>query len=138
MVLSKNEFVENKINTKFLKVLTLILLFVLLCGINNTYVYYASLTPFGVGIVFSLLFIGFNGYILSVLYFVSLCVLSFGLTAVLQSVNVALVLCIIEYLRTEKCFKIKKWYLFLLMLSALISYIVSSCLIAAAAFFTSV
>ena len=127
MELAKNEFVENKVNTRFLKGLTLGLLFLLLCGINNTYVYYASLTPFGVGIVFSLLFIGFNGYILSVLYFVSLCVLSFCLTAVLQSVNVALVLCIIEYLRTEKCFKIKKWYLFLLMLSALISYIVSSC-----------
>ena len=96
MELAKNEFVENKVNTRFLKGLTLGLLFLLLCGINNTYVYYASLTPFGVGIVFSLLFIGFNGYILSVLYFVSLCVLSFGLTAVLQSVNVALVLCIIE------------------------------------------
>ena len=58
MWLSKNEFVENKINTKFLKTLTIILLFILLYGINNTYVYYIGLIPFGVGLVFALLFIG--------------------------------------------------------------------------------
>lgn len=126
MELAKNEFVKNKVNTKFLKALSLFLLFFVLCGINNAYVYYASLTPFGISVVFSLFYIGFNGYVLGGLYCVSVLILSLSLSTVLQGLNVAIVLCIIEWLRTNKAFSIKKWYLFILMLPALVSYVVTS------------
>ena len=126
MKLSQNELVENKINTKYLVVITLLLLFFLLLGINNTFVYYASLTPFGVGVVLALMFVGFNGYVLGIEYLVSLLLTGFQLSLLLQGLNVCLVLVLIEWLRQNKMFRIKKWYLFCFMLLALITYVISS------------
>ncbi len=126
MTLTQNEFVESKINTKFLKCLTLILLFVLLYGINNAYVYYTSLIPFGVSLVFALLFIGFNGYVLSGLYVISILCLGINTSNILQGANVLLVLSLFEYIHTKKMFAIKKWHLCLLFPLSLISYVIGS------------
>ncbi len=124
MVLSKNEFVENKINTKFLKVTTIILLFVLLYGVNNTYIYYTSLVPFGVSIVFALLFIGVNGYVLGFIYLVSLIIGGLNLSLVLQGLNVLAVLTLLQWLISKNKLILKKWYLFLFLILSLVSYII--------------
>lgn len=126
MWLSKNEFIENKINTKFLKVLVLILLFILLYGINNTYVYYTSLIPFGVGLVFALFFIGFNGYILGILYLLSMILIGFDLGLILQGCNVLAVLSLIQYLLFKNKFKLKKWNVFLLYLLSIMFFVIYS------------
>lgn len=122
--ISDNEFVKNKFNTKLLKSLVLILLFVLLVGINNTYVYYTNLTPFGVGIVLALLFINFNGYILSILYCLSKLLFNFGVVSAIQTVNVVFVLALVFYLKTKNKIKINKLTILVIFLLSVISYII--------------
>jgi len=122
--LSSNEFVNTKFKTKGLKVLALILLFVLLLGTNNTYVYYTSLMPFGVGLVFSLLFIGFNGYILASIYAVSNLIYTISIGNIFSTGCVALVLCLVEYLIDRKKLKLKKLYLFLFAMLSMVGYII--------------
>ena len=123
MDLAKNEFVENKINTKFLKCITVALLFILLYGVNNAFVYYTSLVPFGVSIVFALMFVGFNGYILGVVYFVSLLLGGVNLALVIQGVNVFGVVSLVEWLRSKQKIQLKKWYLFLFLILSLVTYV---------------
>ena len=127
MVLAKNDFVTNKINTKFLKVVTIVLLCVLLYGVNNTSIYYTSLLPFGVSIVFALMFVGFNGYILGVVYFASLIMRGFNMALLCQGINVLGVLMLLQLMLDKNKLKLKKWYLFLLLLSSLVSYIFFNC-----------
>lgn len=126
MELVSNAVIKNKINKKPLIIITVFLLFVLLYGINNTFVYYTSLTPFGVSIVLSLVFIGFNGYVLGVCYTASLLLTNLGLATILQAANVTVILAILEWCKRRKSFKIKKWYLFAFMLFSLVTYVVSS------------
>lgn len=123
MELAKNEFVENKINTKFLKVVTIVLLFVLLFGINNTYIYYTSLVPFGISIVFGLLFIGFNGYVLGAVYIASLLVCGVNVSLIMQGANVLCVVSLLEWLRGRNKLVLRKGYLFLFLLLSLMSYV---------------
>ena len=124
MELSKNEFVESKINTKYLKVLTLILLYVLLLGINNTYVYCINLIPFGIGLVFALLYIGFNGYILSLLYLSSSVVVGFSINKLILCLWVCLVVCGFYYLMKTGKVKNKKTYHFLFAILSILGYFV--------------
>ena len=124
MVLAKNEFIENKINNKFLKSATIMLLFILLYGVNNTYIYYASLIPFGISIVFSLLFVGFNGYVLGFVYLASLLLGGVDIPLLLQGFNVLGVLSLLQYLLSKGKLSLKKWQLFLFLLSSLISFVV--------------
>ena len=123
MNLAKNEFVENKINTKFLKCVTVVLLFVLLYGVNNAYVYYTSLVPFGVSIVFALMFVGFNGYILGVVYLVSLLLSGINVVLIIQGLNVLGVVSLVQWLIVKNKIQLKKWYLFLFLVLSLITYI---------------
>jgi hypothetical protein len=92
MELVANSFVKSKMNTKSLKILTMILLFVLLCGMNNTNIYYIGITPFGISIVFALLYIGFNGYLLGGLFFLSYLVTSVSVENLVIGMFIALIL----------------------------------------------
>ena len=120
--LSSNEFVNTKFSTRTLKILVLILLFVLLLGVNNTYVYYTSLMPFGIGLVFALLFIGFNGYILSMIYTVSSLICQFNLKAIISCLCVVIVLCLAQWLVSKKEMKLKKLYVFGFAILSLVGY----------------
>lgn len=99
--ISKNSLIKEKLNTRFLKIITLILLFLLLFGTNNTYIYYSSLMPFGVGLVFALFYIKFNGYILGILYLVSYVLACPSMQSVLIGFNVLGVLFFLQALEDK-------------------------------------
>lgn len=109
---------ENKLKVV---ILTYILLFAILYGVCNTNIYYSSLVPFGIGIVFSLLIVKFNGYYLSIVYVVAYVLANMRIVSVFESINVVMVLCCLQYLISRKNFKLKKWHVFA---SAIISEIV--------------
>lgn len=111
---------ESKIKVK---VLIYILLFAIIYGVCNTNVYYADLVPFGVSLIFSLLYVGFNGYILSLIYLAGYILANLNLMAVLEAINVSLVLVLIEYFVSRKNFKLKKWMLFILSIISQIVFI---------------
>ena len=122
--LTQNEFMSKKFNTKTLKFLVCLLLFILLIGINNTYIYYTSLAPFGIGLVFSLFFIKFNGYVLGALYLLSsipFCTEAYGIIGML---NVVIILIFSEYLKSINKLKISKRSVFGLYLLSIIMIIV--------------
>ena len=127
MELSSNEFIKTKIHSKTLKVITVVLLIVVLVGLNNTSVYYAGLTPFGMGLVFALLYIGINGYVLGVVYALSyIFLLRFGMLDILHIINVACVLAIIEFLKCKRALMIKRWHLIVALIFSLIVYVFSN------------
>lgn len=111
---------DNK--TKLL-VLTYLLLFVVLCGACNTEIYHSGLMPFGVGIVFALLFVKFNGYLLGLVYLLSYSLAGLSLNAVLIAGNVAIVLVVLEYLIKKKKMTLKKWHIFVASIVAQILYV---------------
>ena len=126
MEIAQNEFVSSKINNKHLKVITLILLFFLLYGINNVYVYYTSLMPFGISIVLSLLFVGFNGFVLGIIYLATIIFSGWGMLGILQGINVLMVLFILQWLKNKRRFHLKKWYFFLFFILSSVVYIMCS------------
>ena len=125
MELTKNNFLEAKFNTRALKFLILTMLLVLLIGINNTHIYYASLNPFGVGIVFALMYIGFNGYILSSLFSISM-LFNIGVHNCIHCVNVVLVLALMQLIIDKKKLKLKKLYLFFSSMVALVGFTITN------------
>lgn len=124
--LTSNTFLKEKINTKFLKALTLVILFVLIFGTTQSYVYYSSLMPFGVGIVFSLLYINFSGYYLSPLYILSYVLAGRSIESFVISCNVALILCLLEFIKTKKNIQLKKLYITLSFLLSQVFYVIFS------------
>ncbi|MGN0961326.1 MAG: SpoIIE family protein phosphatase [Christensenellales bacterium] len=126
MELTKNSLIKNKLNTKFLKILTLVLLFILLYGTNNTYVYYSSLMPFGVGLVFSLFYIKFNGYILGILYLISYVLAGMSLDSLFIGLNVLLVLSVLQGLDDKGKLKLNKPIIFVSAICSQILYVVFS------------
>lgn len=126
MELTKNPIVKNKVNTKSLKILTLALLFVLLYGTNSTYVYYSSLMPFGVGLVFALFYIKFNGYLLGALYFLSYLLAGMTLESVFIGANVAGILCILQCVDDKGKLKLSKTLMFMSAIFSQILFVVFS------------
>ena len=120
MKIATNDLYEQKIKTKQLKVLVLLLVFVLLYGINGTYVYHSSLTPFGISVVLALMFVNFNGYILSIIYAISYMLADFSFIGILVIVNVVGVLSLLQLLTDRRKLKISKTKI---MLFSLLSYI---------------
>lgn len=125
MEIVKNSIIKNKVNTKFLKVLLLFILFVLIYGTSNAYVYYSSLTPFGVGITFSLFYIGFNGYVLGIIFFLASALSRLNIASIIVSLNVVLVLVLLQYYVDRKRLKMSKsrivmaWFFAILMYTIL-------------------
>lgn len=123
MELSRNAVVGDWFGTKSLKALAILLLALIIYGTNNTYVYYASLTPFGIATTLALFYIGFNGYVLGSIFLVVKLLSSFGLSNVMCGVNVLLVLFLLEYLLLRRKVKMGKGSTFLYFFLMLIVYI---------------
>lgn len=124
MEIVKNKLIKNHLNSKPIKLLVLFLLGILLYGVGSTNIYYANLTPFGVGLVFALCYIGFNGYVLGMLYFLVNMLCGFSLSSVLLGLNVGLVLGVMQFLTDSKKIKISKWKIFLCSLLSLIPFVI--------------
>lgn len=116
----KYDKLQNENNLKVI-ILTYILLFAVLYGVCNTNIYYSSLVPFGISIVFSLIMVKFNGYYLSIVYVLAYFLANISLVAIFEAINVAVVLSFLQYLISRKNIKLKKWHVFI---SAILSEIV--------------
>jgi len=124
MELVKKNMLSCKIKTKPIKFLTLILLFILLYGINNTNIYNSSLTPFGISLVFALLYVNFNGYILGGIYFVTyLLACGINFNTILIAGNVASVIVVAEFFVGSGKLKLSRWKMFALLLVSLVLFI---------------
>lgn len=124
MEICNNSLVKRAINTTFLKVVILIILFVILYGTNNVYVYYTSLMAFGVGVVFALFYIGFNGHVLGTLYLLSYILADFSMVSILIALNVVLVLSTLQMLLDKDRIKIRKIIIFATSLFAQVVYLI--------------
>ena len=87
MEIVENKFIKEKFNTRLLKMAVIILLGILLLGINNTYIYYSSLKPFGVSVIYALMYVGFNGYVLSAVYLLTNIIFNFEISSIIISIN---------------------------------------------------
>lgn len=103
---------EYRENIK-LKILMYVLVFIILYGVSNASVYYSSLTPFAIGIIFALLYLNFSGYILSIEYVLSQLMARPNINSLIISLNVVLVLIILEYIKDKKNIKFSKWQIFI-------------------------
>ncbi|MBQ7351509.1 MAG: SpoIIE family protein phosphatase [Clostridia bacterium] len=121
LVASKN--LKEKISTKRLKAITLILLFFLFLGTNNASVYYSELMPFGISIAFCLVYMSFNGYVISILFACSYLILNWDINSIIITTCVVLVLIITQYLCDRKRVLLQKWSIALLLLLSLIGFV---------------
>lgn len=121
-----DNFKDAKLKTK---ALILIILFITLLAMNSTKVYLGALTPFGIALVFALLGVSFNGYILSAVFFLSYLLSKFSIDAFIVSLSVSIVVALTEYLSQvlkARNKKIKNYQLILLYLLSLLGYIIVS------------
>lgn len=101
------------ISSKHAKVIVMVMLAVLLYGVQGVSVYNVELVPFGVSMVLALYYVHFNGYVLGGLYAGSFLLANeISVVAVLNVSIVCGVMCLIEYLRTEKRKIINKIWIF--------------------------
>lgn len=107
-------------------ILLFVLLFFVLYGVCNTHIYYLELTPFGIGIVFSLILIGLNGYYLSIVYFLAYLLSGLTLISLYSAINVAVILSLLQYLLSREKIKLNKINIFIFAILSQIAFIVSS------------
>ncbi len=111
---------RNKIITN---ILIFSLVFLIVFGVSKVKVFDSALVPFGMGIVFSLLGLGINGYVLSVVYVSAYSLSGLTVFSVLESLNVGVVLAFLFFITKKKNFKPKKWLTFVCAMFALTVYI---------------
>ncbi len=104
-----NKEKRNKIK---LYLILYMLLFVIIFGVSRAKVYGASLVPFGIGVVISLLEFNFNGYILAVVYLCAYSLAGMSISCILEGLNVSIILCIIFALKNKKKIKLNRVVLF--------------------------
>lgn len=115
----------DKRNKIILCVTLYLLLFVIVFGVSNAKVFGSSLVPFGVGIVFSLIFINLNGYVMSIIYILAYSLAGMSWSCLFESLNVACVLSFLFYLINKKKIKVKKWMLFVFAILSQIAFIIT-------------
>ena len=120
----KNLSIEKRNKIKLLVVIYFFL-FVIIFGVSNARVYGSSLVPFGIGIVFSLLSFNINGYVLSLIYIVAYSLAGMSVISILESVNVAVVLSILYYIKVTKKIHLKKWVVFVSSMLSMVTYILT-------------
>lgn len=101
------------------------LFFIITFGVSNTYIYSVRLTPFGIGIIFSLFAYGFSGFYLAVVY-VFAYVLAGGLAGLLSSLNVAGILILLQIFNKKKTITNSRVLIFLFATLSQIAYVVSN------------
>lgn len=95
-------------------------------GVCNTEVYYTGLMPFGVGIVFALFFLNFNGYLLTIVYFISYSLAGLSVNSVIVSLNVVIVLLLLEYLKNKGKIKLRKWLIFVFAIASQLIFVITN------------
>lgn len=95
-----------------INLLVYLLIFVLCYGVCNANIFNESLMPFGVGVIFALISLNLNGYILAVIYMVAYSLAGSSVSAIIIALNVSLCLCVLQYLISIKKVKVKKWLIF--------------------------
>lgn len=123
MEIVKNPIIKNKVGTKSLKAILILILFMLIYGTSNAYVYYASLTPFGIGLTFSLFYIGFNGYILGIIFALASILSQMNIASIVISCNVIFVLAVLQYCDDKGKLKMTKVKILLSWLLAILGYV---------------
>ncbi len=122
-MISKIELKENKLK---INLLIYIILFVICFGVSNTNIYYNGLMPFGIGIVFALIYLKFNGFLLSIIYFLAYTLAGLSIDSIFEALNVVIILCVIEYLRKINKLKLNKWFTFVFALVAQIVFLITN------------
>lgn len=107
-----------------IKVLTYLILFVLCYGISGVKIFGNNLMPFAVGIIFAYLIFKFNGYILSLIYFVTILLSQANLNTVFVGINVSCVLCLFQFLLDKQKIQRKTWIIFVFAIFSQIAYII--------------
>lgn len=102
------------------------LIFVLVYGVANAKLYGSNLMPFGASVTIALLYFGLNGYILSVIYMFAITLATLKINSVYIGLNVCLVLCLLQVMKSKKKFSLKKWQSFILLGLSQIVYIITS------------
>ena len=115
---------RQKINLILIKVLTYLILFVLCYGISGVKIFGNNLMPFAVGIIFAYLIFKFNGYILSLIYFVTILLSQANLNTVFVGINVSCVLCLFQFLLDKQKIQRKTWIIFVFAIFSQIAYII--------------
>ena len=82
--------------------------------------------PFGVGIVFALMYAKFNGYLLSITYLGAYALSSLSGVGIVEGLNVSLVLALLQYIISKKQFKLKKWQVFIFAILSQVVYIIGN------------
>ena len=116
-------FRETKLKTK---VVILFLLFLFILSLSSAEVYFAAFTPFGISTVFSMLTVGFSGYLLSAVFFISYMLSKFTVTSFIVAIPVSLVLCLSAYIKSRLARKnkvLKEYQVIILFIISLIGYI---------------
>ncbi len=115
--------------TKKLKALIVALLFVFIFTLNSTEVYYMGLTPFGIGAIFAIFSVGFDGFVLAVVFAVTYLLANFGLSGAIVAISCGLSLAIGQWLRSlleKKKKKFKHGYVLALYLLALSGLVITN------------
>ena len=107
-----------------IKVLTYLILFVLCYGISGVKIFGNNLMPFAVGIIFAYLIFKFNGYILSLIYFVTILLSQANLNTGFVGINVSCVLCLFQFLLDKQKIQRKTWIIFVFAIFSQIAYII--------------
>ena len=84
---SKKFYLTDKV-----KILAYILLVPIIYGVSSVRVYNIDFYPFGIGLVFSLLYAGVNGYCLSAIYLTTNLIVRFSINGFFEILNVCVVL----------------------------------------------
>lgn len=113
--------IRNKI---IITTLVCLLTFTVIFGVSKAQVYGSSLIPFGIGIVFALLFSGVNGYLLAGVYFASYNLAGLNVVCILEALNVSVILSVLYYLKKSKNLKLSKWLMFVAGIFSQVAFII--------------
>jgi hypothetical protein len=98
------------------KVLTYVMLFIVLYGVTNVNIYYSHLLPFGIGLVFALLYFKYNGYYLSIVYLLAYTLSGLMFVNIVEGLFVGCVLIFSQMLIDKKKLTLCKWKVFVLVI----------------------
>ena len=118
------QVLSDKSKKTFLKIFSYILLFIICYGVSNAKIYSGSLMPFGVGLIFSLFALRYNGYILAIIFFFAYVLAGFSINSIYVALNVCAMLCLLQYLFDSKKVKTKRWIIFLFEIISQIVFII--------------
>lgn len=113
----------EKRNKIFTNILIFSLVFIVVFGVSKVKIYDSTLVPFGMGIVFSLLSIGLNGYLLSIVYVIAYSISGLTIFSVLESLNVGVVLSLLFFITKKKDLGSKKLPIFVCAVLSMTIYI---------------